>query len=143
MSEPVVHHLVFRLHGVVMQKSLGPACMTPDMGDLLRELSRDFIVWLFCEPSREELAPVMESLQLDQMIPRAHWLFASGRLCAEKPKELIEELMARTGGRREELLWIDDRPAVATAVIRAGMHAVAFVDAFRLRRNLVLRGLVK
>jgi len=76
------------------------------------------------------------------LIPGANWLFASGRFRAD-PQELIKELMIRTGGRREDLLWIDDRPAVTSSVIRARVNAVIFVDALRLRRNLVLRGLVK
>jgi hypothetical protein len=113
------------------------------MGELLGELSTDFTLWLFCEPTQERLAEVLETLQLDRLICRVRWLFASERFCVAMPKELIEELVARTGGRQEELLWIDDRPAVTSAVIRAGMNAVVFVDVFRLRRNLVLRGLVK
>ncbi len=143
MTGPSIRHFVFRLQGVVMQAASSARGMTPGIGQLFSELSADFKLWLFCEPDREELAPIAGNLKLDNMIPRARWLFASGELCAEKPKELIEELVRRTGGRREEILWIDDRPAVTSAVIRAGMNAVVFVDAFRLRRNLVLRGLVK
>ena len=55
----------------------------------------------------------------------------------------MDEFLAQAGCGREELLHIDDRPAVTSAVIRAGMNAVVFVDASRLRRNLKLRGLVK
>ena len=113
------------------------------MEALLIELSEGFTEWLFCEDVREDDLLALENLRLDRLIPRDRWLWASGGFRAELPGELIKGLAARTGGRPEELLWIDDRPAVTSSVIRAGMNAVIFVDAFRLRRNLVLRGLVK
>jgi hypothetical protein len=144
MSLPSAPHLVFRLEGVVMREAHGAPCFTPGMEVLLSELSGDFTQWLFCEdPWEEDTALASENLRLDRLIPRDRWLFSSGRFRADLPKELIIELVRRTGGRREDLLWIDDRPAVTAAVLRAGMNAVIFVDAFRLRRNLVLRGLVK
>jgi hypothetical protein len=143
MIKEVTRHIVFRLAGVVTQASHGAPCLIPGMGELLQELSPDFTLWLFCEPVPEEPVAVLESLQLDRLISRARWLFASERFCVAMPKELIEELMVRTDGRQGELLWIDDRPAVTSAMIRAGLNAVVFVDAFRLRRNLVLRGLVQ
>ena len=143
MSRAGVPHLVFRLHGVVVQEAHGAPRFTAGMDVLLGELSGDFPQWLFCEGVREDTALALENLRLDQLIPRDKWLFASGRLSADLPGELIKELVTRTGAQREELLWIDDRPAVTSSVIRAGMNAVIFVDAFRLRRNLVLRGLVK
>ena len=143
MSRASAPHLVFRLHGVVVQEAHGAPRFTPGMEVLLGELSGDFPQWLFCEGVREDAVLALRNLRLDQLIPRDRWLFASGRFRADLPHELIKELMARTGRRREELLWVDDRPAVTSSVIRAGMNAVIFVDAFRLRRNLVLRGLVK
>src|SRR5208282_2063722 len=101
---------------------------TPGMGELLRELSEDFNLWLFCEQPEEELSPVVGGLRLDEIFPRERQLFASGRFSTDLPAQLTDELLARTGARPEELLWIDNRPAVTSAVIRAGMNAVVFVD---------------
>ena len=143
MSSDRISHLVFRLYGPVTGVTQGRRWITPGMEALLRELSADFAEWLFCEDAREDDLAALESLRLDRLIPRDRWLFDSGGFRADFPRELIDGLVTRTGARREELLWIDDRPAVTSSVIRAGMHAVVFVDAFRLRRNLVLRGLVK
>ncbi len=142
MSRARAPHLVFRFHGVVMREAHEVPSFTPGMEVLLKELSGDFTQWLFCEGAGEDTA-ALENLRLERLIPADKWLFASGRFRADLPNELIKELMARTGGRREELLWIDDRPAVTSSVIRAGINAVIFVDAFRLRRNLVLRGVIK
>jgi hypothetical protein len=143
MSLASAPHLVFRLDGVVVREALGAPCFTPGMEVLLSELSRGFTQWLFCEDARADTTLALKNLRLDRLIPGDRWLFSSGRFRADFPKELINELVMRTGGRREDLLWIDNRPAVTAAVLRAGMNAVIFVDTFRLRRNLVLRGLVK
>ena len=143
MTVSGARHLVVRLSGVVIQTASGAPRVTPGMEELLRELSEEFTLWLLCEGPEEGLALVVEGLRLNRVIPRSHWFFISEGLRADMPKEAVEGLVARTGGSREAFLLIDDRPAVTTAVIRAGMNAVVFVDAFRLRRNLVLRGLVK
>lgn len=143
MTGPGTCHLVFRLEGVVTRTESGARAVTPGMGELLKELSSDFKMWLFCEGAEEELAPILEGLQLERVIPRIRWLFASELFRADIPGRLIRQLVRRTAARREDLLWIDDRPSVTAGVIRAGMNAAVFVDAFRLRRNLVLRGLVK
>ncbi len=153
MKGPRIRHLVFRLEGVVMRTVPAPSRVTPGMAELVEELGADFDLWLFCESPEAELAPVLESLQLDRLVPRNHWLFPSegfrggeqsGRVKGGLvPKGLVEGIRRRTGARREGLLVIDDRPAVTAAAIRTGINAVAFVDASRLRRNLVLRGLVR
>ena len=143
MTGPHDWHFIFRLRGVVVQTDRGTPRMTPGMGDLLQELSPDFNLWLFCEAAEDELSLMIDGLQLAPMVPATRRLSAAGNFRTDMPEELVDALVKRTGGPRESLLWIDDRPSVTSAVIRAGMNAVVFVDIFRLRRNLVLRGLVK
>ena len=102
--------------------------------------------WLFCEIDGNDIVSAMERLGIERCIPRTRWLFSSEdrqRLRVDVPRELIAAIAERVKAPRETLLWIDDRPRVTAALIRAGMNAVAFVDAFRLQRNLVLRGLLQ
>ena len=143
MTGPGSHHLVFRLDGVVAQTRLAAVVVGPGMGRLLREIAPVFLLWLFCDGQEKETAAAAETLRLDGLVPRSRWLFASEGFRVDLPDQLVGRLMERTGAPREEIIWIDDRPAVTSALIRAGMNAVAFVDAPRLRRNLVLRGLIK
>jgi hypothetical protein len=125
------------------KRALGGVRLADGIQDLLTSLNGVLDAWLFCEIAEAVMAPTMERLMLDRCVPRSRWLFSSGRFRVEMPGELIARLMERMAARREELLWVDDRPAVTAALIRAGMNAVAFVDPFRLRRNLVLRGLLQ
>ena len=50
-------HFIVRLRGVVLQAASAVPRMTPGMGELLRELSEDFNLWLLCEQPEEELPP--------------------------------------------------------------------------------------
>ena len=143
MSASADHQIILRLEGVVARPGPAGPEMRPGMGELLGEIAGSFPLWLFCERSRGEAASAAERLSLGGFVPRTRWLFASKDLPVEAPERLVTNLMRRTGARRDELLWVDDRPAVTSATIRAGMNAVVFVDAFSLRRNLVLRGLLK
>ena len=102
--------------------------------------------WLFCEIDGDVIASTLERLRIERCIPGSQWLFSSGNhrsLRVNAPAELIAALPERVMSGQEQLVWIDDRPAVTAALIRAGMNAVVFIDAPRLRRNLVLRGLLQ
>jgi hypothetical protein len=122
---------------------LGRLCVGPGVSQFLAEVSVRFTPWLFCEVPEEVLAPTILRLRLDRFFEKDRWLFSSAACNAERVGSLTERLQRITGASLGELLWIDDRAAVAAAVLRAGLNAVAYVDPFRLRRNLVLRGLLK
>ncbi len=98
--------------------------------------------WLFCELPPEPLQPTLERLALERLFPRERRYYPRESCRSGRPKGPFARLVTLTRARGEELLWIDDRPAVAALAIRSGLNAVAFVDSKRLRRNLVLRGLL-
>ena len=129
--------------GSLSELMLGRLCVGPGVEPFLAEVSVHFKLWLFCEAPHEVVTPTLLRLRLDRFFPRDRWLFSSTACNADRAESLIERLPQITGASLGELLWIDDRAAVDAAVLRAGLNAVAYVDPFRLRRNLVLRGLLK
>jgi hypothetical protein len=143
MSARPSSQIILRLEGVVVRPGMTGPEVVPGMAELLREMGPLFPLWLYGEQREGEGATAAERLRLDSLVPRFHWIFASEDLPGDAPERLVTNLMVRTGADRDRLLWVDDRPAMTSSVIRAGMNAVVFVDAFRLRRNLVLRGLLR
>ena len=129
--------------GSLSELMLGRLCVGPGVEPFLAEVSVHFKLWLFCEAPYEVVTPTLLRLRLDRFFPRDRWLFSSTACNADRAESLIERLPQIIGASLGELLWIDDRAAVDAAVLRAGLNAVAYVDPFRLRRNLVLRGLLK
>jgi 2-haloacid dehalogenase len=66
----------------------------------------------------------------------------SGTEGVAKPDPRIFEIVrARTGHDLAHLVFVDDRPANVEAAAEAGMDALVFTDAERLRRDLRARGL--
>lgn len=119
--------------------------VTAGIEELLASVDSLLDSWLFSEIDRGVIAPALKRLGIDRRIPANRWLFSSDnrRLRVDAPRELIGAITRRLNAPRTALLWIDDRPSVTARVIRGGSNAVVFVDAFRLRRNLVLRGLLE
>jgi hypothetical protein len=122
---------------------LGRLCLGAGVEQFLVEAETRFTLWLFCEAPEPAIAPVLVRLGLERLLPRSRWIFSSTLWQAGSAGALIARLSGITGAAPGELLWIDDRAAVDAALLRAGLNAVAYVDPFRLRRNLVLRGLLK
>ena len=118
-------------------------CLTAGIEKLLPEVAGRLECWLYCEGTVEELTPRLLRLRLDRFFPENRRLFSADGLRTDRPSELVPALLARTASHIDELLWIDDRSSVDAALIRAGVNAAAFVDSYRLRRNLVLRGLIR
>ena len=69
-------------------------------------------------------------------------VIVSGTEGVAKPDPRIFEVVrARTGHELAHLLFVDDKPANVEAAAEAGMDALVFTDADRLRRDLRERGL--
>ncbi len=116
--------------------------LTDGMEALIAEVGSVLTPWLYFEIPEPDLAPAIFRLKLDRRVPGSRWLFSSGNAGEDFARRLAARLQERMEARQEELLWVDDRGEVTSAAIRAGVNAVTFVDSRRLRRNLVLRGVL-
>lgn len=110
---------------------------------ILREISEQYDLWLFCEGDRLGILPSLQRLDLGRFFQPEHWLFTPELGFRAQMPELIPELLSASKANLDELLWVDDRSMVTSAATRAGLNAITYVDPFRFRRNLLLRGLVE
>ncbi|MDD5371022.1 MAG: hypothetical protein PHQ40_18230 [Anaerolineaceae bacterium] len=113
------------------------------MNIILMELTGKFDLWLFCEVDRIGLLPSLKRLDLNRYFPPNHQLFTPELGASGQVPDLIPALLSASKANLDELLWVDDRSMIASAAIRAGLNAVAYVNPFRFRRNLILRRMIK
>jgi hypothetical protein len=113
------------------------------MNIILRELMGNFNLWLFCEVDRKGLLPSLKRLDLNRYFPPNHQLFTPELGVSVQMPDLIPAVLSASKANLDELLWVDDRSMVTSAAIRAGLNAVAYVDPFRFRRNLILRRMIE
>jgi hypothetical protein len=113
------------------------------MSDLLNEITRQFDLWLVCEADRLRMLPALQRLGLSLFFQPDRWIFSPELGKQAQIPQIIPELLSISMAGLGELLWVDNRSMVDSAAIRAGLNAVAYVDPYRFRRNLVLRGMIE
>ena len=112
----------------------------PGMPELVRELARNYEVFLVSDYPRQWLQPALQRIGFIQQ--SASIFFVSKLGTSDEYADLVEMLVESSVIVPGSSLWVDQNPARTAVAIRRGIDASIFVDARRLYRDLGLWGLV-
>lgn len=114
----------------------------PGIVEVLEELEGKYSLWLIANCPREWLLPIAQRLDLLRLFPEN-----STVICPESElTALIPDVFYLAAQRAEksveDCLLVAADSAITTAAVTIGLNAIIFADAYRLRRELGLRGLL-
>ena len=114
---------------------------TSGVDEVLRELAQDYSVCVFSQLPSDIYDKIIQKLGLNS--PDMEKTIFSSHLSLSGWDDAVFTNM--TSGEQkltDACMWIDADSHMTTAAIRAGIHAIIFVDSRRLRREIALRGLL-
>jgi FMN phosphatase YigB (HAD superfamily) len=116
----------------------------PDSG-LLRvidELSESYEVYLISQYPRDWLEVLLNRLNGNEWFKKKNILYCREGGLKKLIPDLFHFILRSTRNKMESCLYIDKRSEYLSAGLRMGFHAIVYVDAVRLRREFVLRGML-
>lgn len=110
--------------------------------DIAAELIEIFDLRLYCELPKDWISYSWEGLGLPSSINLKDILFIEDFEMGDPPATQVEALLNCLDLPGEQILLIDARNKFTTKAVRAGVNAILYVNPFRLREELSLRGLL-
>jgi FMN phosphatase YigB (HAD superfamily) len=114
-----------------------------DLLKLLDKIKKSFDLFLISDYPREWLGRLLNRFGLTACFDDSSIVY-----CPEKEiKNFIPDIfpiISQTAGQpKGRCLVVDSRAYITSEALRYGLHAVVWVDTFRLQRELLLRGVVR
>ena len=121
---------------------LSAVALSPGMADLLAEARTEYECWLVSSYPSDWLQALDQRLGLSIMFsPARVQVFPQAGLGKCLPDVFVWAIQ-KAQKRMESCLWVAGEAAMTTSAVRVGLNAIVFADSRRLRRELVLRGML-
>jgi hypothetical protein len=115
--------------------------VVPGVNEVLQELAQDYSIYIFSQLPTDIYGRIIQKLGLGS--PDMDKTIFSNQLSLSGWDDAVFKKMA-LGEQKltDACMWVDADSHMTSAAIRAGIHAIIFVDSRRLRREIALRGLL-
>ena len=111
------------------------------MCELARELKKSYKLFLLSNINRLHFEHIRRKFAIIGIFDELILSFVVGAI---KPDRIIyDDVIRRSGGRKDRLLYIDDREDLVTEAIRMGIDSIRFDGVDKLRETMKQKGVLQ